>query len=137
MRSLCAAAVLSAIGAMTQTATAVTWQTQTSITGEKEVIGGEIYIADPGKPHQTINVDIKNTGALRISDEAGNAVITGRVDITGNGKLTQRNSDPIHDLTVGALILKGASLEIKGNLTGQETPDRYYVNVNDDDRRRH
>lgn len=129
MRSLCAAAVLSAIGAMTQTATAELWYPSTLITGEKEVSDGKIEIASPGHPSAQINVNIQDGGALKISDTAGDAVITGRVDISGNGKLSQVNGSVIDDLTVGALILNGASLEINGNLTGQGTP--YYVNVNE------
>lgn len=128
-RTLLSAAVLAAFATG---AFAETWNTATTIGSGQTmtVIDGRIDINNPGHPSATVNVML-NGGQLFISDDSGDAYITGRVDVVGaNAALKGKDGQtPIRNLTTGALRLtNGASVELTGNLTG-ESQKAYYVTV--------
>lgn len=128
-RTLLSAAVLAAFATG---AFAETWNTATTIgSGQTIVVNdGRIDINNPEDPSATNNVML-NGGQLFISDDSGDAYITGRVDVVGaNAALKGEDGQtPIRNLTTGALRLtNGASVELTGNLTG-ESQKAYYVTV--------
>lgn len=128
-RTLLSAAVLAAFATG---AFAETWNTATTIGSDqtKTVTDGRIDIENPGQPSATVNVNLKG-GQLFISDDNGDAYITGRVDVVGaDAALKGKDGQTlIRNLTTGALILKnGASVELTGNLTGK-SQNAYYVTV--------